>query len=112
MKTESRIQQELIMWFRNEYARTLEPKPLIFSVPNERSNVKEQSRMIATGLLSGVSDLIVLLPNKTLFIEVKDAKGTQKQKQKEFEQTVSNLGFNYYLVRDLETFKNIIHENR
>lgn len=112
MKTESKIQQEIVMWFRNEYSRNLSPKPLIFSIPNERSNVKEQSRMIATGLLSGVSDLIVLLPNKTLFVEVKDEKGTQKPKQKEFEQNATSLGFKYYLVRDLETFKNIIHENR
>lgn len=111
MKTESRIQQEIVMWFRNEYARNLSPKPIIFSVPNERSNVKEQSRMIATGLLSGVSDLIVVLPNKILFIEVKDEKGTQKPKQKDFEKTVSNLGFDYCLVRSLQDFQKIIEKS-
>ena len=60
------------MWFRNTYCRIgCEPKCLIFSVPNEGRNVKEQMSKIQTGLLSGVSDLIVILPGITLFIEMK-----------------------------------------
>ena len=65
--------------------------------------------MIATGLMSGVSDLICVLPYKVLFIEVKDAKGTQKPKQKEFQKTVELLGFEYHLIRSLEEFQELIH---
>ena len=108
-KSESRIQQEIVRWFRNNYCLNHNnPRHLIFSVPNERSNAKEQSRMIATGLLSGVSDLIVVLPSVVLFIEVKDSKGLQSTQQKQFEQSVENLGFKYYLVRSLEDFQKII----
>lgn len=108
-KTESAIQQEMVMWFRNNYCLKFHaPRCAIFSVPNERSNVREQMRMISTGLMSGVSDLICVLPNKVLFIEVKDTKGTQKPKQKEFQQTVELLGFEYHLVRSLDDFKNKI----
>ena len=108
-KTESRIQQEIVQWFRNNYClKHHNPKCEIFSVPNERSNVKEQSRMIATGLKAGVADLIVLLPNgKTVFIECKDEKGRQSDKQISFEQSVSNLGFEYFVVRSLEDFQKI-----
>ena len=61
----------------------------------------------ATGLLSGVSDLIVLLPNAiTLFVEVKiESGGVQSDSQKEFEKTVTDLGFRYVIVRSLDEFK-------
>lgn len=57
---------------------------------------------------SGVSDMIVLLPNQVLFVEFKDLKGKQSENQKEFQQIVTNLGFEYHLVRSLEEFQNII----
>ena len=40
--------------------------------------------LLLTGLLSGVSDLIVVLEGKVLFVEVKNEKGKQSQKQKYF----------------------------
>lgn len=111
MKTEARIQQEIVMWFRNNYCRaTNNPRCQIFSVPNERSNTKEQMRMLATGLLSGVSDLIVMLPGEVLFVEVKDAVGRQSAKQMDFEERTKKLGFEYYLVRSLEDFQKIIQK--
>jgi hypothetical protein len=75
-------------------------------VPNERNNKKEMMSMIQTGLMSGVSDLILLLPNKAVFVEVKTDVGRQSDKQKEFEQIVTALGFEYWLVRSLEDFIN------
>lgn len=102
MKTEAKIQQEIVLWFRKEY-----PSCCIFSVPNERSNTKEQMRMISTGLLAGVSDLIVVIPTKVLFVEVKDHKGQQSERQKIFENTVTDLALSYYVVRSLEDFQNI-----
>lgn len=106
MKTESKIQQEIIMWMRNKYCtRNAVPRCAIFSVPNERKDKKELMRMKATGLMSGVSDLIVVVPDKVIFVECKDAKGRQSDKQKEFENIVSVLGFEYWLVRDLEDFQ-------
>lgn len=63
----------------------------------------------ATGLLSGVSDLIVLLPETCFFIELKNEIGLQSEQQKDFEKTVTKLGFTYTLVRSLDEFKNIIY---
>jgi hypothetical protein len=65
----------------------------------------EQLQKIATGLLAGVSDLIIVLPNKIVFVEMKDATGKQSPGQIEFEHTVTNLGFEYYLIRSVDEFK-------
>lgn len=108
MKSESRIQQEMVTWFRNEFCRVgQEPRCIIFSVPNERADKFEQMRMVQTGLMPGVSDLIVITPGRVLFIEVKDDKGRQSDKQKSFQETLQTLGFEYFLIRNLEEFKKI-----
>jgi len=103
-KSEALIQQEMVEWFR----RTHYKKGLIFSVPNERSGYQQIKPFLLTGLLSGVSDLIVVLEGVVVFFEVKTLIGTQKPKQKKFQENVKNLGFNYHIVRDLETFKEIV----
>lgn len=64
----------------------------------------------ATGLLAGVSDLIVLLHEMCLFVELKNENGLQSEQQKEFEKTVTKLGFTYTLVRSLEDFKSLIND--
>jgi hypothetical protein len=111
MESEGRIQQKIIFWFRNKYCTKLnDPQCAIFSVPNEGKNAKEQAAKIATGLMSGVSDLVVMLPSRVLFVEVKDAKGLQKPKQKDFENIAQGLGFDYYIVRSLEDFQEIINK--
>lgn len=110
-KAESRIQQEIVMWHRNTYGlKHHNPRHLIFSVPNERENKREQMRMIATGLMAGVSDLIVVMPCRIVFVECKDATGKQSDRQKEFERLVNDLGYTYILVRSLEEYQEKIKQ--
>lgn len=68
-------------------------------------------KMKAMGMVNGVSDTIVVLPNKTMFCEFKVQDGRQSDKQKEFQQIVTDLGHEYHVVRSLEQFKKIINEN-
>lgn len=68
-------------------------------------------KMKSMGMVNGVSDTIVALPNKTLFCEFKVQDGRQSDKQKEFQQIVTDLGHEYHVVRSLEQFKDIINEN-
>jgi len=108
MKTEFNIQQEIVVWFRNNHClKRNNPRNIIFSVPNEAA-YKNKS-FIQTGLMVGVSDLIVVVKEKTIFIEVKTATGKQSPKQIEFEDTIKNLYLNYYVVRSLDQFKTIIN---
>jgi hypothetical protein len=102
--SEDRLQQDIVIWFKNNYQ--IQEKGLIFSVPNGGSrNILEAKKLKQTGATAGVSDLIVLLNKKCLFIELKIEKGVQSEVQKEFQKRVEALGFEYHLVRSLEQFK-------
>ena len=108
-KTEARIQQECFMWYKNNYCLNHHtPKHIIFAVPNDSSSKEETMRKLATGMLGGVSDLIIIQPNKVIFVEVKTPTGTQQPNQKDFEKAVNLLGFEYWIVRSLEEFKSKI----
>ena len=105
--TEDQLQQQIIIWFKNEYQ--MHGKGLIFSVPNGGSrNLLEAKKLKQTGAMAGVSDLIVLLPSKCIFIELKAEKGIQSDVQKAFEERVNNLSFDYFIIRSLEEFKKLI----
>lgn len=101
--TESQLQQQMVIEFRNNY------KGLIFSVPNGGSrNPIEAKNLKLTGSLAGVSDLIVIQQNRIIFVEVKIEKEIQSDLQIKFQNNVELLGFYYFLVRSLEEFKAIL----
>lgn len=106
MKTEARIQQEIVMWYKNNFCLNhTNPQNIIFSVPNESKSKRETLQKKAIGMMSGVSDLIIIKQKQVLFVEVKTPTGVQSKSQKIFEKLVTNLGFKYYLVRSLDDFK-------
>jgi hypothetical protein len=109
LKAESRIQQEIVQFYRNNFCLEHHtPRHAIFSVPNEGKNAIEQMRKKSTGLMAGVSDLIVVQPDRVLFVECKDDKGIQRPDQITFEQTVKAMGYQYHVVRSLAEFQAII----
>jgi hypothetical protein len=104
--SESAIQQKCVMYYRNNYCLKIHnPRHLIFSVPNDIKNDIERMRKVSEGLYSGASDLIILEPGVAKFVEMKTETGTQSKDQKEFQQIVEALGFQYFLIRSLEQFK-------
>ena len=51
---------------------------------------------------TGFSDLLVLCPGgRTVFMEVKTAKGTQRDSQRRFEAMCQSLGHRYVVVRSV-----------
>ena len=108
-KTEARIQQEIFSFYKNNYCLNFhDPKHLIFAVPNDSSSKDETMRKLATGMLPGASDLIIVQPNRVIFVEIKTDSGTQQPNQKQFEADVKALGFEYFVIRSLEQFKNLL----
>lgn len=106
---EERIQYEIVEWFRNNYCLKFHnPRYCILSIPNDGKDLKEQMRKKSTGLMSGASDLILILQNRLIFVELKSETGVQSDKQKDFEVQVNNLGFEYKLIRSLNEFKEYI----
>mgnify|MGYP006353191267 FL=1 len=94
------------------YARAVLPKGwLIFSVPNGGKRSKATAGILkATGVLSGVSDLVIIGPWKfALFAEVKTAKGVVMPEQYAFHETVKAMGFYGAIWRSVDdaakTFK-------
>jgi len=103
--TEDKIQQEIFIYFSQNY-----PTGLIFAVPNGGSrNKREGKKLKNTGVLAGVSDLILIMPNsKVLFVEVKMPNGRQREKQIKFETKINNLKHTYAIVKSLSDFKELL----
>lgn len=102
---ESRIQTACVRWFRLEYPRY---RKLLFSVPNGGARTATEGRILkAEGTLAGVSDLLLLLPNKEyhgLCIEMKTEKGRQADTQKAFQRAVEMHNYKYIICRSLDDF--------
>ena len=72
----------------------------VFAVPNGGSrNLREAARLKAQGVLAGVSDLVILLPHKVYFVELKNpnGKGRQSPAQRAFEEKVRSMGHEYQI---------------
>jgi hypothetical protein len=78
-----------------------------FAVSNEllgatKGAARKMAIFKAMGLRSGVSDLVVILPGRVLFLEVKTPTGRQSPAQKVFQEIVESLGHYYVLVRSVD----------
>lgn len=108
--SEAQIQASMVRWYNNTYCLAHHsPRHIIFSVPNGGTrNALEATSLKAQGLLPGVSDIIIVRPNRTLYVEVKTRTGKQSKEQIAFMQRVQALGHVYVLVRSLDEFKSFI----
>lgn len=93
----------------------------VFAVPNSGGSGKLTARQGAQlkkeGLLAGVSDLVIVLQGRVVFVELKTPTGTGKQSesQKEFEAEVSVRGHEYLLWQswaEVEAFVNAERTNK
>ena len=100
-KSEYDIQCECVEWMKHNH-----PGYIIFSVPNEAAG-QRASKYKRSGMLPGVSDLVVITPRGIKFIEMKNAVGRQSKPQRTFQAQVEALGYPYYICRSLEEFKKI-----
>lgn len=79
------------------------PSKMLFAVPNGGSRNKvEAANMKRQGVKPGISDVILLIPNKDFFclcLEFKTEKGQQSIEQQEFQQQIEKIGGKYIIVR-------------
>lgn len=128
-KSEINLVSRCAVWFKNTYClKNHNPRCQWILVPNEiamkvrallvAEGVRIQlinkivgalsRELVATGLCAGASDVIIVLPGKTLFCEFKANANTQQQNQVDFEQSVKELGHEYHVIRSLEQLQSII----
>lgn len=109
---EHNLQTACVNWFRYQYPTF---SKMLIAVPNGgRRDAITGAMLKAEGVLAGVADLILLIPNRryhSLLIELKTKSGTQSKAQKEWQQEVERLGYSkYILVRSIEEFINDIND--
>ena len=107
IKSEERIQQECYNWFWNTYPNL---RGLLFHVPNGGARSIQEGKMFKKiGVVAGVSDLIFLYKGNAYLFELKNEIGRQSEKQLAWQSKVTQQGFYYYIIRDLEKFKKEIN---
>lgn len=132
-KNEDQLQAKCVAWFNNNYClKTHNPRSIIFSVPNSAvsnvgfgilgklrelkcsANILKAvqfvisifgNKMMATGLLAGVSDLIIIHRSKIYFCELKTESGVISPSQVDFELRIGLNGFQYKVFRSLLEFQ-------
>lgn len=112
LKSEARIMQECVVWYRNTFcgksSPTFDIRCKIWHIPNEN-----QQRLMPLGLLPGVPDLELYHGSSPipLFFEVKTESHTSQLSpaQKDFQQWCKLTNHNYFVIRSLDAFQEIIN---
>ena len=105
---EHRIQRSCVRWFNLKHQSL---KGRLFAVPNGgKRDALTGAKLKAEGVVAGVADLILLVPNRfygALLVEMKTASGRQSASQKEWERIVTDKGeYKYVVCHSLEDFIN------
>lgn len=109
--TEKRLQYELVLWFSQKYP---ELRGHLFEINNDTYNVKHAMTRRAMGMISGVSDLIFVVPKsgKTAAIELKAPSSVHSkehiQNQVDWGVKMIKSGGYYLITSDLATAKDFI----
>lgn len=106
---ESKLQQSCVRYFRLAFPKYAH---LLFAVPNGVATTATQGRILkAEGMMAGVADLILLVPRKgygALCLEMKTAKGIQRETQKIWQDECEKAGNKYEIVRSFDQFRDTI----
>ena len=109
--SERQIQIQCVSWFRQRYP---EASGVFFSVPNGGiRNAWTAKNLRDEGALSGVADLILLIPKKgyaSLCIEMKKPGGRVSESQKAFKKTAEGFKNKYVVCYSVDEFKAAIED--
>lgn len=109
-QSENRLQSEIFMWHWNTYPNH---RGRLFLVNNNPRNAIDGNRLKAMGMVAGVSDMILLRPDRPpLCIELKTEVGRQGERQKWWQSVAEATGAEYVLIRSLEEFQNLFSPDR
>lgn len=104
--TEAQIQAECVKWIRNERQHL---RGLFFAVNNNSEHIARAMNRKASGVVPGVSDTILLIDGRAFLIEFKTQSGKQSDSQARWQRLVEANGFEYFIVRSVDEFKELIN---
>lgn len=105
---ESNFQSQIVRFLRSQGF-------YVFAVPNAgKVSVKQGAIYKREGALAGVSDLIIVLQGRTVYVEIKspNGKGRQSDSQKEFEREITARGHEYLLWDNWAEVESFINAER
>lgn len=113
---ESNLQIRCLKWFRYQYPYLAN---LMFHPRNEGNGNRRQGAIAkAEGVVPGVADIMLSLPSvapdgftyHSLAIEMKTPQGRQSREQRTFELFLTAAGSDYHVVRDYDTFVDVVND--
>jgi hypothetical protein len=105
---EDKIQAEAWKRVWNDFPLT---QLCLFAVPNGGNrDALEAMKLMATGTLAGVNDMIFYWNGKAYFIEMKDDTGTVRAEQKFFHRSLAIHGMDNYVFRTVDEVYNLIRD--
>lgn len=104
---EIRLQSRCFLWHWNHFPQY---RRLLHANNNNSENKIKGNQNKAIGVVAGVSDHEYNFKGRTYFFEFKTATGTQSPEQKEFQERVTQHGFEYHIIRSVDRFKELITE--
>ena len=109
--SERQIQIQCVSWFRQRYP---ECSGVFFSVPNGGArNAWTAKNLRDEGALSGVADLILLVPRHgyaSLCIEMKKPTGRVSESQKAFKTACERFKNKYVVCYSVEEFQRLVED--
>lgn len=109
-KREHILQSSCVKWFRLQYPQYYYN---LFAIANGgKRDAITGAILKAEGVVAGVADMLLLVARKGFHgvgIEFKIDKNTQTEEQKKFEIAIKKEGFDYVIIKDFDTFYNIIN---
>lgn len=108
-RNEHAEQVMLVQWYRLQYPKQIK---CLWAIPNGGvRNIGTAIKLKKEGVISGVSDLFLMIPNTTkhgLFLEMKAKSGKLTKEQKEFLFLAESMGYDAKVAYSYEEGKEII----
>ena len=105
--SEDRIHSECYCAFHNTYP---DFRGLLNYNLNNSMNAVAGRRDKGLGLQKGRSDMVLYMCGTAFMIEMKTPKGKQHGKQPEWEKLITAAGYDYVIMRSVETFMEYIEK--
>jgi hypothetical protein len=104
--TELQLQAQCYQWAHNTYPQL---RKLLFAVPNGGTrHAREAMSLKASGVVSGVPDMICVYGGRPVAFELKAEKGRLSEDQREVLQKWSDHGITVHVIKTVEEFQTII----
>lgn len=104
-KTEDKLQSDAFLWSWNTFP---EYRTMFFAIPNGgKRSPREASKLKLTGTVPGIPDTMFQIDGKTFLFEFKIEKGVLSSEQILIRLNRLKNGFKYFIIRDVDQFKQI-----